>query len=117
MLDSREHQNWTRIVSHKTSYPQGKHGVEITNEHVNKDNSHFWVRISHGLNKICHRLDRQEVRRQRAGNLHKEDRSTMAAKNDYRPAFFISTSNSGKNDRDPVKDPRIPGKCQNDFLV
>ena len=29
--------------------------------------------------------------------------------NDYRPAFFISTSNSGKNDRDPAKDPRIPG--------
>ena len=30
--------------------------------------------------------------------------------NDYRPAFFISTSNYGKNDRDPAKDPRIPGK-------
>ena len=30
--------------------------------------------------------------------------------NDYRPAFFISTSNSGKNNRDPAKDPRIPGK-------
>ena len=29
---------------------------------------------------------------------------------DYRPAFFISTSNSGKNNRDPAKVPRIPGK-------
>ena len=35
-----------------TSYLQGKHGVEITIESVNKDNSHSWVRISHGLNKL-----------------------------------------------------------------
>ena len=35
-----------------TSYPQGKHGVEIRIESVNKDNSHSWVRISHGLNKL-----------------------------------------------------------------
>ena len=40
-----------------------------------------------------------------------------AGQNDYRPAFFISTSNSCKNDQDPVKDPRIPGKCQNEFPV
>ena len=35
-----------------TSYLQGKYGVEITIECVNKDNSHSWVRISHGLNKL-----------------------------------------------------------------
>ena len=35
-----------------TSYQQGKHGVEIRLESVNKDNSHSWVRISHGLNKL-----------------------------------------------------------------
>ena len=33
-----------------TSYLQCKHGVEIRIESVNKDNSHSWVRISHGLN-------------------------------------------------------------------
>ena len=33
-----------------TSYQQGKYGVEIRIEYVNKDNSHSWVRISHGLN-------------------------------------------------------------------
>ena len=33
-----------------TSYLQGKHGVEIGIESVNKDNSHSWVRISRGLN-------------------------------------------------------------------
>ena len=29
-----------------------KYGVEIRIESVNKDNSHSWVRISHGLNKL-----------------------------------------------------------------
>ena len=35
-----------------TSYLQGKYGVEISIDSVNKDNSHSWVRISHGLNKL-----------------------------------------------------------------
>ena len=34
------------------SYLQGKYGVEIRIESVNKDNSHSWVRISHGLNEL-----------------------------------------------------------------
>ena len=35
-----------------TSDLQGKYGVEIRIESVNQDNSHSWVRISHGLNKL-----------------------------------------------------------------
>ena len=35
-----------------TSNLQGKYGVEFRIESVNKDNSHSWVRISHGLNKL-----------------------------------------------------------------
>ena len=35
-----------------TSYLQGKYGVEIRIGSINKDNSHSWVRISHGLNKL-----------------------------------------------------------------
>ena len=31
-------------------YLQGKYGVEIRTESVNKNNSHSWVRISRGLN-------------------------------------------------------------------
>ena len=34
------------------SYLQGKHGLGIRIESVNKDNSHSWVRISHRLNKL-----------------------------------------------------------------
>ena len=35
-----------------TSYLQGTYGLEIRIESVNKDNSHSWVRIFHGLNKL-----------------------------------------------------------------
>ena len=31
---------------------QGKYGVEIRSASMNKDHSHSWVRISHGLNKL-----------------------------------------------------------------
>ena len=40
------------VLEVTTSYLQGKCGVEIRIESVNKDNSHSWVRISHGLNKL-----------------------------------------------------------------
>ena len=41
------------VLEVTTSYLQGKYGVEIRIiEHVNKDNSHSWVRISHGLTKL-----------------------------------------------------------------
>ena len=40
------------VLEVTTSYLQGKDGVDIRIESVNKDNSHTWVRISHGLNKL-----------------------------------------------------------------
>ena len=40
------------VVEVTTSYLQGEHAVEIRIESVNKVNSHSWVRISHGLNKL-----------------------------------------------------------------
>ena len=40
------------VLEVTTSFPQGKYGVEIRIESINKDNSHSWVRISHGLNKL-----------------------------------------------------------------
>ena len=40
------------VLEVATSYLQGKRGVEIRFESVNNDNSHSWVRISHGLNKL-----------------------------------------------------------------
>ena len=40
------------VLEVTTSNLQGKYGVEVRIESVNKDNSHSWVRISHGLNKL-----------------------------------------------------------------
>ena len=40
------------VLQVPTSYLQGKYGVEIRIESVDNDNSHSWVRISHGLNKF-----------------------------------------------------------------
>ena len=38
------------VLEVTTSYAQGKHGLAIRVESVNKDNYPSWVRISHGLN-------------------------------------------------------------------
>ena len=40
------------VLEVTTSYLQSKFGVEIRTESINKDNSHSWVRISHGFNKL-----------------------------------------------------------------
>ena len=48
------------VLQVTTSYLQGKYGVEIRTESVNKDNYHSWVRISHGLNKLVTDLSNKE---------------------------------------------------------
>ena len=48
------------VLEVTTSYLQGKYGVEIRIESFNKDNSHSWVRISHGLNEWVTNLSNKE---------------------------------------------------------
>ena len=48
------------VLQVRVSYLQGKYGVEIRIESVIKDNSHSWVRISHGLNKLVTNLTDRE---------------------------------------------------------
>ena len=48
------------VLEVTTSYLQGKYGVESRIESVNKDNSHSWSRISHGLNKLVTDLRNME---------------------------------------------------------
>ena len=57
--EASEPKGWIRgntkigpVLEVTTSYLQGKYGVESRIESVNKDNSHSWARISHGLNKF-----------------------------------------------------------------
>ena len=49
---------------------QGKYGVEIRIDSMNKDNSHSWVRISHGLNKLVTNLN---VTEQETSDMQFED--------------------------------------------
>ena len=60
MQKSSDPKGWIRgntkigpVLEVTTSYLQGKHGVDIRIESVNKGNSHSWVRISHGLNNLA----------------------------------------------------------------
>ena len=48
------------VLEVTTSYLQGKYGVEIRIRSVNKDSSHSWVRISHGLNELVTDLSNKE---------------------------------------------------------
>ena len=64
---SSEPKGWIRVntkigpvLEVTTSNLQGKCGVEIRIESVNKDNSHSWVRISHGLNELVTDLINKE---------------------------------------------------------
>ena len=64
---SSDPKGWTRgntkivpVLEVTTSYLQGKYGVEIRIESVNRDNSHSRVRISHGLNKLVTDLSNKE---------------------------------------------------------
>ena len=65
--DTSEPTSWIRgntkigpVLEVTTCCLQGKYGVEIRIESVNKDNSQSWVRISHGLKKLVTNLNNNE---------------------------------------------------------
>ena len=49
------------VLEVATSYLHCKHGVEIRIWSLNKDNTHSWVRISHGSNKLVTNLNNNET--------------------------------------------------------
>ena len=60
-----------------TCCKQGKHGVEIRIESVNKDNSHSWVRNSHGLKKLVTNLNKKDQDDNKQENLRKCSSKTV----------------------------------------
>ena len=68
------------VLQVTTSYLQGEYGVEIRIESVTKDNSSLVGQSFSSLEQVGHRLDRQRVRRQRAGNLHNKYGSIFVCK-------------------------------------
>ena len=85
---------------------QGKHGVEIRIESVNKDNSHSWVRISHGLNKFVTNLNNkdQDDNEQETSEMQFEDYALKLNASDFvsrskakaKPQRHTSASSSTK---------------------
>ena len=65
--ETSEPKGWIRgntkigpVLEVTTCCLQGKYGVDIRIMSMNKDNSHSWVRISHGLNKLVTNLNNNE---------------------------------------------------------
>ena len=65
--ETSEPKGWIRgntkigpVLEVATCCLQGKHGVEIRIMSVNRDNTHSWVRISHGSNKLVTNLNNSE---------------------------------------------------------
>ena len=65
--ETSEPKGWIRgntkirfVLEVTTCCLQGKYGVEIRIMSISKDNSHSWVRISHGLNKLVTNLNNNE---------------------------------------------------------
>ena len=56
----RENTKIGPVLEVTTSYLQDKNGVEIKIESINKNNSHSWVRIYHGLKKLVTDLSNKE---------------------------------------------------------
>ena len=48
------------VLEVATSYLHGKYGVEVRIMSLNRDNTHSWVRISHGSNKFVMNLNNNE---------------------------------------------------------
>ena len=60
-MDPREHKDWARSEKVASSYLHGKYGVEIRIWSLNRDNTHSWVRISHGSNRFVVNLNNNET--------------------------------------------------------
>ena len=77
-----------------------KEGVEIRIESVNKDNSHSWVRISHGLKLVTDLIDKEYANNKQETSTTKTDVSSFARRrskvkaNPRRPSATCSDRSS-----------------------
>ena len=103
--NSTDPKSWIRggtkigcVLEVTTSYLLGKYGVKIRIESVNKDTSHSWVRISHGLNKLVTDLIDKEY--------HDNEKETSETKTE---AFALETDVFAFSSRSKAKaKPRRP---------
>ena len=69
----RENTKIGPVLEVTTCCLQGKYGVEIRIQSVNKDNSHSWVGISHGMNKLVTDLIDKEYDEQETSETTSEE--------------------------------------------
>ena len=85
--ETSEPKGWIRgntkigpVLEVTTCYLHGKYGVEIRIMSMNKDNSHSWVRISHGLNKLVTNFNTNE---QETSEVHFEEYALRLNASDF----------------------------------
>ena len=107
-MDPREHKKIGPVLEVTTSYLHGKHGVEIRIMSLSRDDTHSWVRISHGSNKFVMNYDTEipeEQLEEYALQLDAKDfacRSKAKAKPQKKRTCWLSTKNRshGKEELD-----------------
>ena len=100
--DTYEPKGWIRgnskigpVLEITTCCLQGKYGVEISIQSVNKDNSHSWVRISHGLNKLVTNLNNkdQDDNEQETSEMQFEENALKLNAGDFASRSKATTKN------------------------
>ena len=66
------------VLEITTSYLYGKHGIEIRIWSLSEDNSHYWVRVSHGSNKFV--IDSNHINTEVPADLPEEQASQSSVK-------------------------------------
>ena len=110
-IDSiRENTKIGPVLEVTTCCLQGKYGVEIGLESTNKDNSHSWVRISHGLNKLVTNLKNKDQgdNEQETSEMQFEDYALKLNASD-----FASRSKEKQNHKDIL----LPAHPQRQYLL
>ena len=104
--DSSELKGWIRgdtkigpVLDVTTCYLQGKYGVEIRIESMNKDNSHSWIRISHGLSKWATNLNNkdQDDNEQETSEMEFEDYALKMNASDFTSRSKAKAKPQGRN--------------------
>ena len=110
--ETSEPKGWIRgntkigpVLEVTTCCLQGKYGVEIRIMSMNKDNSHSWVRISHGLNKLVTNLNNNE---QETSEMQFEEYALKLNAGD-----FASRSKAKQNHKDEI----LPAHPQELYLL
>ena len=99
-MDPRKHNNWT-VLEVTTSCLHGKHGVDIRIWSLSEDNTHSWVRISHGSKKCVMDSNNNDT------EVPEDQPEEQALQLDAKDFGGRSTAKAKPRRREPVDSPSI----------